>query len=569
MADIYEKTLNTRIKLKYDTYENWIASSKGESPLILKKGEAAICELENNTGSIQNAPTILVKYGDGERTFEALPWSSALAADVYAWAKASGLAVEVHSVDETVKHSSDDTTIQVLTVVGWSKTDSHPNGALVFNADNAATLESIEKHSSYTISAKPHEGNDELQYKDCGVDIVLSNELDNNSRIHVTGGENSGISTSYFNGKDQNGIEFSRLVITDTKDIQLSYEQNDVDGVDINLSDGLGTTGNKGTVHIGSGNNVSVSKATNGGIIISANDSKTLIGKDTNENILTIDSTTNSGNGITTYNYTLGIDKTALENLIGERTTAAMEFKGATATVPTGSIVNGDMWKVTGAIVISATDDAQGVGFTTKVGDAIVAKVEGNTAKWFLIPSGDDVEDTWRPVYVNGVQLPNEKELSFCNDHGNVQFSFCHDDDKKICANVTIPDLKVAEDGSHSGTVTDGLTTVVSEMKEADGTEHKIAYKTVTNVATSTYVTNEIKKLDSSVDTLSIPTQEDQFTVTKKDSSETKTVSPKAFAMGVTQEDGKLTSMTGSVITTDDIIQGEFTLIFDCGGASY
>ena len=84
MAD---KTLKTRIKLKYDTLANW--QGDGAS-VVLLKGEVAVCEVPTG-GSLEQVtpPAILFKVGDGVKTFAQLPWASALAADVYAWAKAS------------------------------------------------------------------------------------------------------------------------------------------------------------------------------------------------------------------------------------------------------------------------------------------------------------------------------------------------------------------------------------------------------------------------------------------------------------------------------------------------
>ena len=92
------KNLNTRIALKYDSYENWTH----HNPILLK-GEIAIAELpvsENKSGvgepnaagstpAIQNAPNILIKVGDGTNHYNDLKFVSALAADVYSWAKAA------------------------------------------------------------------------------------------------------------------------------------------------------------------------------------------------------------------------------------------------------------------------------------------------------------------------------------------------------------------------------------------------------------------------------------------------------------------------------------------------
>lgn len=83
-----EKILNTRIQLRYDTLENWTSST-----LALKKGELAIVTLgtvkDGSTAGDVNQHPVLFKVGDGSHTFAQLPFASALAADVYAWAKAS------------------------------------------------------------------------------------------------------------------------------------------------------------------------------------------------------------------------------------------------------------------------------------------------------------------------------------------------------------------------------------------------------------------------------------------------------------------------------------------------
>jgi hypothetical protein len=100
-----------------------------------------------------------------------------------------------------------------------------------------------------------------------------------------------------------------------------------------------------------------------------------------------------------------GINESELKNLIASETTAAMEFKGATASLP-ASGNKGDMYKVSSEFEVAAANDEEGQGFTAKVGDSIVyanttyaedgETVTGRT--WYLVPSGDDIEDTWRPV---------------------------------------------------------------------------------------------------------------------------------------------------------------------------
>ncbi len=80
MAIDNAKILNVRIKNKYDSYENWINSG-----LILEAGEIAIAhttiDVAVENGTVKH-PGLLMKVGDGEKTFSALPWLSAKAADV-------------------------------------------------------------------------------------------------------------------------------------------------------------------------------------------------------------------------------------------------------------------------------------------------------------------------------------------------------------------------------------------------------------------------------------------------------------------------------------------------------
>lgn len=93
-----EKILNTRIQLKYDTLENW-----NNSTGILKAGEVAIATVPagstgQEVGSVAT-PQVLVKVGDGKNTFANLPYITAKAGDVYAWAKAEKLGKDAFSAE--------------------------------------------------------------------------------------------------------------------------------------------------------------------------------------------------------------------------------------------------------------------------------------------------------------------------------------------------------------------------------------------------------------------------------------------------------------------------------------
>lgn len=78
-----EKVLKTRIQLKYDEYANWTKNDP-----VLKKGEMAVTVIPTGASVEQTTPpAIMFKVGDGTKKFSEPPWASALAADVYAWAK--------------------------------------------------------------------------------------------------------------------------------------------------------------------------------------------------------------------------------------------------------------------------------------------------------------------------------------------------------------------------------------------------------------------------------------------------------------------------------------------------
>ena len=80
-------TLNTRIRLKYDILTNWTTAN----PTLLS-GEVAVVAIptsETNTVGQVTKPAIVFKVGDGTTAFNDLPYTSALAADVYSWAKAA------------------------------------------------------------------------------------------------------------------------------------------------------------------------------------------------------------------------------------------------------------------------------------------------------------------------------------------------------------------------------------------------------------------------------------------------------------------------------------------------
>ena len=78
------KTFNTRICMKNDTYAQWV-----EKDPVLLKGEIGVVVIPANTGAVQGEPVTLFKVGDGTKKFSQLDFIGAKAADVYGWAKAA------------------------------------------------------------------------------------------------------------------------------------------------------------------------------------------------------------------------------------------------------------------------------------------------------------------------------------------------------------------------------------------------------------------------------------------------------------------------------------------------
>jgi hypothetical protein len=88
MANEIFKTINTRIALRTGDFAYWTTGAGKDIELI--KGEVCICTVAKADNQAQTAPTVLFKVCDTQgKKFADLDWCSALAADVYEWAKKS------------------------------------------------------------------------------------------------------------------------------------------------------------------------------------------------------------------------------------------------------------------------------------------------------------------------------------------------------------------------------------------------------------------------------------------------------------------------------------------------
>lgn len=127
MAYTKSNELMTRIALKYDSYENWVSNNP-----VLLAGEVAIATIpvndhESMPTHFQNLPNVVMKVGDGSSHYNDLKFVSALAADVYDWAKAAQKptykADEIVDLQKFVEDHSDFDTNTQYTIVPVAGTE--------------------------------------------------------------------------------------------------------------------------------------------------------------------------------------------------------------------------------------------------------------------------------------------------------------------------------------------------------------------------------------------------------------------------------------------------------------
>ena len=162
-----EKILNTRIQLKYDTLANWHASAFNgdDASKWLKSGEVAIVTLapnkEENPEATAGQHPLLFKVGTGNHKFDSLPWASALAADVYDWAKApvkpSYTATEISGLEEfiagEIQDTNDNTTYDFAIVDGKLQVTATPHALGVAGTPVVTSYDFVTPEELTTILA--------------------------------------------------------------------------------------------------------------------------------------------------------------------------------------------------------------------------------------------------------------------------------------------------------------------------------------------------------------------------------------------------------------------------------
>lgn len=116
------RTIKGVFQLRGDTLANWTSNDP-----VLKDREVGIVVVPADSASGMNEPAVLLKIGDGAKSFTQLPYVSAIAGDVKAWAKAESkptyTADEISGLSDYIAGEIDDTDTQYK--IEQDNTDGH------------------------------------------------------------------------------------------------------------------------------------------------------------------------------------------------------------------------------------------------------------------------------------------------------------------------------------------------------------------------------------------------------------------------------------------------------------
>ena len=160
--------IKTKIALKQNTFAYWnrsdstTQSKKTHGDYVPLYGEVCFCEIpakddvhpNNGASTVTNPPAVLFKVGDGWTPFKNLQWASALAADVYEWAKQEQIYL-TKEAKQTVVTKDEKTSIytgNAFTDISWDPTANNGKGGikLVKETQFATKQELDEAIESFT-----------------------------------------------------------------------------------------------------------------------------------------------------------------------------------------------------------------------------------------------------------------------------------------------------------------------------------------------------------------------------------------------------------------------------------
>lgn len=523
-----EKQLNVRVQLKYDTYANWTTNNP-----VLKAGEMAIATIASgNTQEVNSVtpPQVLIKVGDGSSHYNSLPFVSAKAADVYSWAKAETKptysASEITGLSDYISGEIQDTDTQYKLVKvndynyklqskALNGTWADVDGSTIVIPDDTAAIEALQGLVGSTAVAKQiadaisnfkttvvDKKVDSVGAGDASVTIggtatapTVAVKLDSTAGNAIKLEPGKGLRVDIPEGHNQtikgNGTAFGADDVIDfvsadanlTVTADTSAKKITLQSKNQTVKSGAVTFDANAAVNIVAGTNVTVTpNASENSITIASSY------VDTNQKVKAGSVTFGPNDDVEfkagTHMGTVvgdaskktitinGKDWTQdITNAVNAVATAAMEFKGATSVIPTGDLRKGDTYKVSGSFTIPDTGDAEGKGFTAKVGDTIVY----DGSKWYLIPSGDDIEDTWRPI--TGVD--NDATLSF-HFSSNITGAVANDGKVTIIHSPIATPVKSAGTGREylTGITTDGMGHITGYTTSSESDQDLSNYKT-------------------------------------------------------------------------------------------
>lgn len=419
------KTLNTRIKVRYDTLENWTTNNPD-----LLKGEIAVVEIpaQSNAGVVITEPAYLIKVGTGEpgtttsyggldnqppinkASFKALQYVTAQAGDVYSWAKAAQ------------KPTYDATEITI------------PAGTENLNLSAPSTVEAIL------------------------ASIKSGLVIDTDTQYELELGTDTNAGKIRLNHKSKDDANF-----TPGDWVTVGVTVAAGNGIEVNTTNGTSTVSAK------------VSNATDNAITVDANG---LYAPKASVTIYTPTAQTNDGTvdvltSIATedgHTFTQATTNLYTKDQIDALINPGMEFKGVITPesvnitendiAALANIKKGDSYKISTEGTINAV--------AVKAGDLIIAVKDNPTTtidnvNWALIPAGDDVEDTWREIQVNGTQLLGAGTSSGAlNIKNGTGVTFNTANGLEIQVDTTAIATKEYVDGE-IGTVQDQIDTLNSE----------------------------------------------------------------------------------------------------------
>ena len=269
MANEIFKELKTRIALKQNTYSYWSDTTGGEPAekkagagekayYVPLYGEVCFCEITTTNGNNQTTttpPTVLFKVGNGVDYFKDLNWASALAADVYGWAKAPtkpvygaeeidgigeyiakyvdeelGISVDTNTVYQIVNVSNTEYKLQSKAAGTDAWTDVECAHIIIPNPDLSNYK---EKQGAYTAEGST-------------VKTVTKVEQDANGEVTVTYGDIAFPDATVVEDSDKNGY-----IKVDGEEVQVFDEVFGVDMATVNALGGIaaGTNLKDKTLH--------------------------------------------------------------------------------------------------------------------------------------------------------------------------------------------------------------------------------------------------------------------------------------------------------------------------------